>query len=342
MALREKVTESISKYSAIPEEKSDEKRRFYYKNYVDNLYCPLGGVALKAYDEGSGAETRPTEKIIKGKLIQSPAKMASIVSSSAMTFNLLGNNPINVISDKIVPGGIYEVQYEKQMYTVKKGSNPANLDAFLSNKHKKVAVFCEMKFLEWLGSPGALKDSYLDENYFFKPDNSAVGHPIDAYSVFYDVIMNLTARIVPDKKKPGHNLHQSIFTHYDAWQMLKHLLAIYNYTSFVTKDVINSFGDAPSMAGCYDKITLLNVVNEFPAECIEDLTARDEYAKILEQEQEEAQIFIDIINRSEIPHLFDNNCNAGIEIKYVSAKQFADEIEMPKDKRDYLKWYFVV
>lgn len=32
MALREKVTESISKYSAIPEEKADKKRRFYYKN----------------------------------------------------------------------------------------------------------------------------------------------------------------------------------------------------------------------------------------------------------------------------------------------------------------------
>ena len=340
MALREKVTESISKYSVIPEEKADKKRRFYYKNYEDNLYCPLGDAALKAYDEGSGAETRPTEKIIKGKLIQSPAKMASIVSSSAMTFNLLGNNPINVISDKLVPGGIYEVQYEKQMYTVKKGSNPANLDAFLSNKHKKVAVFCEMKFLEWLGSPGALKDSYLDENYFFKPDNSAVGHPIDAYSVFYDVIMNLTARIVPDKKNPGHNLHQSIFTHYDAWQMLKHLLAIYNYTSFVTKSAVDSFGSYPSMAGVYDRIILLNVVNEFPVECIEDSIAREEYAEVMRQEQKEAQIFIDIINRSEITHLFDNNCNAGIEVKYVSAKQFSEEIEMSEDKRNYLKRYF--
>ena len=38
MALREKVTESILKYSVIPEEKAGKKRRFYYKNYVDNLY----------------------------------------------------------------------------------------------------------------------------------------------------------------------------------------------------------------------------------------------------------------------------------------------------------------
>lgn len=50
-----------------------------------------------------------------------------------------------------------------------------------------------------------------------------------------------------------------------------------------------------------------------------------------------------IINTSfdgEIPHLFDNNCNAGIEMHYASAKQFADAIEMPEDIHKYLKRYF--
>lgn len=340
MALREKITESILKYARIPEDKADEKRRFYYKKYEDNLYCPLGEAALEAYDKGSGAETRPTEKMVKGKIIQSPAKMASIVSSSAMTFNLLGNDPITVMPDALIPYGQYDVQYEKQMYTVRKGSNPANLDAFLSNKLGKTAVFCEMKFLEWLSSPGTLKDAYLDENYFFKPDNSAVGCPIDAFSAFHDVIIKMTDKVVPDKKKPGHSLHHSIFNHYDAWQMLKHLLAIYNYTSFVTKKAVDSFGEFPSMAGIYNRILLLNVVNEFPAECIEDYSARIEYEKVMWQEQEEARIFSEIIKNSEIPHLFDNNCNAGIEIKYVSAKDFADAIEMPEVKRNYLKRYF--
>ena len=65
MALREKVTESILKYTCISEAKADEKRRFYYKNYEDNLYCPLGEAALEAYDKGSGAETRPAEKTVK-------------------------------------------------------------------------------------------------------------------------------------------------------------------------------------------------------------------------------------------------------------------------------------
>lgn len=340
MALREKVTESILKYATIPEGKGDVSKRFYYKNYEDNLYCPLGEQAHEAYDKGSGAEMRPTEKLVRGKLVQSPAKMASIVSSSAMTFNLLGNDPITVFSDSVIPIGKYNVQYEKQMYTVKKGSNPANLDAFLSNESAKTAVFCEMKFLEWLSSPGKLKDAYLDEDYYFKPDNTSVGCPINAYEVFHDVITKLIGGTVPDKKKPGHNLLCSIFDHYDAWQMLKHLLSIYNYTSFVTQKTVEAFAKIPSMAGLYDRIILLNVVNEFPAECVEDSVARAEYLKAMEREQEEAEIFRTILMNSEIPHLFDNNCNAGIEIKYVSAKKFADAIEMPEDKRDYLKRYF--
>lgn len=340
MALREIVTESISKFACIPDGKADEKRRFYYKNYEDNLYCTLGDAALAAYNKGNGAEIQPIQKIVKGRLIQSPAKMASIVSSSAMTFNLLGNKPIAITSGALIPHGTYDVQYEKQMYTIKRGSNPANLDAFLSNKLGRTAIFCEMKFLEWLNSPGTLKDSYLDQNYFFKPDESAVEYPINAYSVFHDVIMKSTDKIIPDKKKSGHNLHHSIFTRYDAWQMLKHLLAIYNYTSFVTKTSVDSFSTLPSMAGTYDKIILLNVVNEFPAEHIEDLNARDKYEKAMNQERNEAQLFSEIIRNSEIPHLFNNNCNAEIELQYVSAKQFADTIEMSNDKRNYLKRYF--
>lgn len=75
----------------IPNSKVDAKRKFYYVRYEDNLFCPLGEQALKAYDNGSGAKTRPVEKMVKGQKVISPAKMASIASFSAMTFNLLGN-----------------------------------------------------------------------------------------------------------------------------------------------------------------------------------------------------------------------------------------------------------
>lgn len=340
MSLREKVTESIAKYFAIPDGKRDENKQFYFDSYENNLYCPLGNAALAAYDKGNGAETKATEKFINGKLVISPAKMASIVSSSAMTFNLLGNDPVTINSDTPIPRGTYDVQYEKQMYTIRKGSNPSNLDAFLSDVDNKTAIFCEMKFLEWLGVPNMLKDAYVDRNCFFKSDNSAVPCPIDAYSAFYDVIMKLTKDKVPDKKKPNCVIHKSIFKHYDAWQMLKHLLAIYNYTSYTTKTDIDSFRANQSMAGKYNRIILLNVVNEFPAKCIEDPIARKTYENMLTLEHEESEIFIKIIMNSEIPRLFDNNCNAEIEVKYISAKQFADAIEMPIDKRNYLKRYF--
>lgn len=181
MSLREKVTEAMLTHSPIPKEKADAKRKFYYDRYEYNLFCPLGEQALKAYDNGSGAETRPNVKTVKGQRVISPAKMASIASSSAMTFNLLGNEPTTILTDDILPCGTYNVQFEKKMYTIGKGSNPANLDAFLSNEDNKTAIFCEMKMLEWLGNPTCLKEAYLDEKNYFTPDHSAIGHPVDAY-----------------------------------------------------------------------------------------------------------------------------------------------------------------
>ena len=64
MSLREKVTEAMAQHSPIQQDKADIKKKFYYAKYEDNLFCPLGEQALKAYDNGSGAETRPTEKMV--------------------------------------------------------------------------------------------------------------------------------------------------------------------------------------------------------------------------------------------------------------------------------------
>ena len=335
MSLREKVTEAMLTNSPIPNSKVDAKRKFYYARYEDNLFCPLGEQALEAYDNGSGAETRPTEKMVKGQKIISPAKMASISSSSAMTFNLLGNEPATILTDDFLPCGTYDVQYEKQMYTVNKGSNPANLDAFLSNESDKTAIFCEMKMLEWLGNPSYLKEAYLNRRYYFTPDYSDIGHPIDAYQTFNDVIAQLI-----DRNKLTKAGFRSIFKRYDVWQMLKHLLSIYNYTSFVTQNAVNTFSAIPSMAGKYNRIILANIVNEFPAELIEDTSVREKYLIAMQEEREEARHFIDVVMNSEIPHLFDNNCNSGIEVKYITAKTFAYSLDMTDIKRKYLKRYF--
>ena len=94
------------------------------------------------------------------------------------------------------------------------------------------------------------------------------------------------------------------------------------------------------MAGKYNTIVLANVVNEFSPNHIEDEKLRKEYTDALEQERDEANEFKKIIKNSQIPKLFDNNCNAGIEVKYMSAQKFAQAITMSNNKRKYLERYF--
>lgn len=335
MPLREKVTEVMLEYAPISPDKSDSKKRFYYANYEDNLFYPLGEQARLAYDNGSGAETHPTEKMVKGKKVINPAKMASIASSSAMTFNLLGNETATILTNDVLPHGTYNVQYEKQMYTVKKGSSPANLDAFLSNEQNKTAIFCEMKMLEWLGNPSCLKEAYLNKDYYFAADYANIGYPVDAYQTFNEIIEKLI-----DRNKLTKAGYHSIFKRYDVWQMLKHLLSIYNYTSFATQNAVNKFSKIPSMAGKYNRIILANIVNEFPPELIEDTSIREDYFMAIQEERKESQYFIDIIMNSKIPNLFKTNCNSGIEVKYITAKTFADNLDMTDTKRKYLKRYF--
>lgn len=327
MTLRDKVTKAMLDYAPIPAEKVHSSAYpFYYKDYADNLYMRMGHQALQAYENGSGSETKPYTWNGNGKTVKCPPKMASIASSSAMTFNLLGDGPAKILPNSSLPTATYQVQYEKQMYPLRiRGYAPANLDVFLSNETEKTAIFCEMKLLEWLNEPGTLKDSYRDSLWYFPSDDTAVSCPVAAFPIFQKVI---------------EEIELAAFQRYDAWQMLKHLLAIYHYTSITSQKWVDTFRKIPSMAGKYNRIILANVVNEFPPERIGDISVRDDYWEALEEEKDEAQRFMKIIQASGMAHLFDNNCNAGIEVKYMSAKDFAACLDMSQAKKDYLKRYF--
>lgn len=357
MGLRDKVTKELLERFPIEKSKQyhNSKYSFYYEDYKDNLFCALGDDALSAYENGSGGETKETPKKKNGVVWTEPPKMASIVSSSAMTFNLLGNEAIVIPHDYTVPGadqsiphvipaGTYTVQYEKQFFTVNKGSNPANLDAFLYCKAANTAIFCEMKTLEWLGKPGTLKDAYLDESAYFTEAHKQSDCGEKAFSVFQKLIDQMTASRRLDSKKKDHDVLVSVFDVYDAWQMLKHTLAIYNYTSAVTKASVNNFkkGDIQSIAGLFNNIFLLNVVNEIPEEWIADTETRTKYIKRLEKERAQAHEFISIMmdQKNGLPGLFENNCNADFQMAYMSAKEFSEIFAMSETKRKYLKRYF--
>ena len=325
MTLRDKVTMEMLKMHPIPVTLQNPKYTVYYSNYKDNLYCPMDEKAQRAYEKGEGSETKPRIITKNGVTYTEPAKMASIASSSAMTFNLLGNGNADILPNGVFPAGSYSIEYEKQMYTLASMKKPAHLDAFLSNEPHKTAIFCEMKLFEWLDNPRKISRTYFNNKYYFETDKLATDFSKNAFAFFTE-----WAKV----------LEETNFKRYDAWQMFKHLLAIYNYTSFVTKDALNKADCNRSMAGKYRDIILVNVVNEFPAELIEDAKVRVQYEKALCEERTEAQIFRSTMKECDIASVFNKNCNAEIRVEYISAKDFAGLLNISENKKEYLKRYY--
>ena len=50
--------------------------------------------------------------------------------------------------------------------------------------------------------------------------------------------------------------------------------------------------------------------------------------------------FEKIIQDSKIAHLFDNHCNAKVQVLYMSAKDFAECLDLTEERKTYLKRYF--
>jgi len=318
MNIREQISEIIERdLHPIPEEKRDCSYKFYYRDYKDNLIYRMDSKHKCEYCRADGGEMEPNGA--------KPAKMASVTSSSAMTFNLLGNRSVTVKSNCPFSPGRYEICYEKQLYTLNKGSKPANLDAFLSNEDTGKAIFCEMKMLEWLAPPHGLKAAYCDRNSYFDPDSYD--------EVFSKIIHALRETDVPD----GKNMYASRFRRYDAWQMFKHTLAIYNAASKTTKDRISQ--KTGSIAGKYNKITLANVVFEMDTAMIGNGKLADEYTKALALERYEARDFINTMCETGLKNLFKNNCGVEFDICYISAHEFAAMFEKSQSEIDYLKRY---
>lgn len=317
--MRNKLTQIIKdKLNLIPEEIQDPSYPFYYLDYKDNLIRKMAHHHKCEYCRGSGGE-------LEGKG-RTPTKMASLVSSSAMTFNLLGNDSVIVKDGHGFAPGKYRIAYEKQMYTLNGGGNPANLDAFLYNEEAGEAIFCEMKMLEWLSSPGVLKAAYRDENRYFHKD---------AFTVFEKLIEKLKA----SENEKGD--YEAAFSRYDAWQMLKHTMAIYNATSGKTKDGIERRMPGSSMAGKFKKITLLNVVFEMDDALIEQEELKYDYKQALGEEHDQKDRFIKVMMDPAhgLVNLFQTDCNAVFEIRYMSAARFIECLDKSEEELYELRRY---
>ncbi|MEG0375241.1 MAG: hypothetical protein RR547_12925 [Raoultibacter sp.] len=175
---------------------------YYVKYLEDNLVQPMDVVHVEEYSKGTGVELGE--------------KMRALRSSSAMTFNLLGNKEIHVLDSTVIPKGRYGVQYEYQLSTLVMNPNKANLDARLTSEDKKTVVYCEMKMVEWLlGWMKMLRVSYLDPARYLIPEDEA--------QIFIELFQKF---IVPEANMKGS--HKTRLVRFDALQMAKHLLAIYS------------------------------------------------------------------------------------------------------------------
>lgn len=288
----------VKKYQKEESDIDKSVLQFYLKNLDDNLIYAMNAKHKAEYCEGSGNELE--------------GKMLSLRSSSAMTFNLLGNDSVKISRGKKIGKGEYSVEYEKKIPTLKT-SGPANLDAFLYNKNTQEGILCEMKMLEWLlNSPGGLKTAYFEEKNY---EHS------EAYQCFSKLAEKLVEKeVVEDVRKPR-------FKHYDALQMFKHTLAAYN--GCCKKD------ELPPLK----KLTLVNCVWELPRLEIEELPEKIclRYEKRADSEHDGFKQFKDIMIQ-DVKGLFEKR---GIDfaIEYYSVVDFLNMLEKKAYETEYLKRY---
>lgn len=312
-------------------EKTHKNPRYkseYFAEYQDNLFVKMSDEHIAQYGSGNGKEFADKRY---------PAKMKSIFSSSAMTFNLLGNNEIcaNDGNEYFVPG-TYKIEYEKKLLTVKnsdKNQNPAHLDAFLLNGTN--AIFCEMKMIEWMrDTPGFLKKAYSEtKRSFFNSKESA-----EANAAFERLRKYLCENMSEYKADADCDPHR--FTHYDAWQMYKHILGIYNMSSATTKNEVASLQtNEIKMLPKLKKVRLVNVIFEPPVKIFKNEKARNAYCNCRAIEHGEFDIFKQCVEGSGVIEAFKKDCGIGFSVELLTAAQFMDCFDISDSHKKYLQRY---
>ena len=174
---------------------------YYLKHLEDNLVMPMSGPHVAEYSRGSGGEL--------------DGKMKALRSSSAMTFNLLGNGPVKLNGTHGLPEGAYAVEFEHQLPTLAGNPHPANLDAKLESECGETVIYCEMKLAEWiLNKASSLREQYLEAESYLIPETAATAFR-ESFATLCEGEADGNGKLAPK------------LTRYDAFQMLKHLLAIY-------------------------------------------------------------------------------------------------------------------
>lgn len=223
---------------------------YWLANYEQNLIHPMDANAKHAYGEGAGNE------ITTGKI-------GALKSSSALTYNLFWDQIAEISAQKLdarIGEGVYKVELEKKLRTLRSSSMPAHLDAFLYCKHTGEAVAVEMKMTEWLfNSPGKLRASYLNPKNYFKADFGKQMVPLAQELGEYES-MQMDLKEYPCRMK-----------RYDAFQMFKHVCGC--YTACLNRD-----------PGEIRKLTLVNCIWTLPDPSVLSPASYAQYMQDLQEE----------------------------------------------------------
>lgn len=263
-------------------------RQFYLRRLDDNLVRPMAAEHVEEYGRGSGNELED--------------KMKALRSSSAMTFNLLGNGECSVAyapANSTIAPGAYSIQYERQLPTLIFGF-PANLDALLDNGKGSI-IACEMKMLEWLtNEPAPLKKKYFDEGNYLFSDTAA--HFVTAATKL--------------------NVSEG-FSCYDRSQMFKHVLALYNACR--TENLSAT------------QLKLLNCVWEPPRDYQLSSETNQWIEAVRTEEHRGFREFCHIMEP--IVNLFQSDLSIDFQIEYLTAEAFLHCVEHPSVEERLLKRY---
>lgn len=274
---------------------------YYLKCLEDNLIMPMLDCHIAEFSKGSGGEL--------------DGKMKALRSSSAMTFNLLGNGPVMLNGQHGLPEGTYAVEFEHQLPTLAGNPHPANLDAKLESEEGETVIYCEMKLAEWiLGKSSDLRKQYLGIEGYLVPEAPATAFR----EAFGSLCMN-------DVKESGKAV--SKLTRYDAFQMLKHLLAIYT----------EAYRKAKAEAQLPSQIILLNCVWEMTNP--EKLGRHEaKYRELEAEERAQYRKFSETVKP--LASLF---AEIGVEfkLKYLTFAEMCDSLELVDAHRKALERYIV-
>lgn len=274
---------------------------YYLKRLEDNLFEPMDARHAAAYGRGSGKEL--------------DSKMKALRSSSAMTFNLLGNGPVETGGGDIVPAGTYAVEYEHQLPTLKRNPHPANIDAKLESADGKCNVYCEMKMTEWIfGKAGGLREQYFMPEKYLIPEADA------------DAFCHFLLKLVRDDYENGRYL--PLFDRYDALQMMKHAIAIYSEYH----RILDAGGKVPKTT------VLMNCVWEMcDPDVLGDCAGR--YLCLLDAEHEQFDRFLEIVWPG-LSRLFDR-VETTFKLCYYPFPNMLDLLKLEPERAAYLERYIV-